>query len=376
MRNRVLALALAGLPTVAHAQAPARRVVASQVDSIARAALQPGRVPGLSIAVVRGSDTLVMAGWGMADLENRVPAGPQTVYRIGSITKQFTAALILIAERDGHLGLDDSLQQYVPGFPTPGGRVSIRHLLTHTSGIPSYTSLGPAWRAAMRLDLSEDSLLGLIRSRPPDYSPGQRFLYDNSGYYLLGMILERTLGRPYPDLVLERLVNPLGLRATGYCYTWPIIPNRAQGYEPGPGALGVENADYISMALPFSAGGLCSTVGDLVAWTRALAQGRVVPDAYSRMSASGRLGDGTPTHYGFGLFADTLEGHRRIWHSGGINGFSSSLAAFPDDSLIVAVLTNSEAGNAARIGTAVARVSLGLPLPAAPQQPAGGARPD
>ena len=362
MRTRLLALALAVLPAAGRAQLPDRGVVAARVDSIARAAVASGRVPGLSIAVVRGSDTLVMAGWGLADVENGVRAGAQTVYRIGSITKQFTAALVLMAEREGRLRLDDSVQQYVPAFPTPGGRVTIRHLLNHTSGIPNYTALGATWRAVMHLDLSEDSLLGLVRRRPPDFRPGERFQYSNTNYFLLGTILERVYGRPYAELVRSRLTEPRRLRATRYCDTAPIMPDRAQGYEPGPGGRGVENAEYISMTLPFAAGGLCSTVGDLVSWTRALQEGRLLTGLYAAMTTPGRLADGAPTGYGFGLFVDTLGGHRRIWHSGGINGFSASLDAYPDDSLIVVVLTNTEARNAARIASLVARASLGLPL--------------
>ena len=363
MPRRLLALALTLLAQSVRAQLPSPALVAARVDSIARAAVESGRVPGISIAAVRGSDTLVMAGWGLADLENRVPAGARTVYRIGSITKQFTAALVLMAVHEGRVRLDDSIQQYVPGFPTPGGRVTIRHLLTHTSGIPNYTALGASWRAARRLDLSEDSLLGLVKRRPPDFRPGRRFQYSNTGYFLLGMVLERIYHLPYAELVRSRLTEPDGLSSTRYCDTAPIVRDRAQGYEPGPGGRGFENAEFISMPLAFAAGALCSTVGDLVSWTRSLQEGRLLPDLYAAMTTPGHLSDGTPTAYGFGLFVDTLGGHRRIWHSGGINGFSTSLDAYPDDGLIVAVLTNTEARNAARIAVLVARVSLGLPLP-------------
>lgn len=360
VRHTLRVVVLLGL--AAHsgrAQRPDRATLAAQVDTIARAAMAAERIPGLSIAVLRGADTVVLRGWGYAELENRVPATPQTVYRIGSLTKQFTALAILqLAEQD-RLSLDDTLQRFVPSFPTPGRRVTIRQLLNHTSGIPSYTSIGRAWLEKMRLDLPHDSLLALVRDRAPDFAPGERWLYDNTGYYLLGMVIEAAAGQPYAQYLAQHVFAPVELRATTYCDTRPIVADRAQGYRVDP--TGVVNADFISMTQPFAAGALCSTVRDLLTWQGALAGDRLLrPGGYAAMSTPGRLTNGTATGYGFGLGMTTENGHRQIGHGGGINGFSSMLSAFPDDSLIVVVLANSEDANTGRVAQRIARAAFGI----------------
>jgi len=355
----VLALAFAGR---AAAQVPPRAEVVQRVDSMVRAAMATERIPGVSVALVRGTDTLVARGWGLADLENQVPATERTVYRIGSVTKQFTALAILQLAEAGRLSLDDSIQQYVPDLRTPGGRVTLRHLLNHTSGIPSYTSLGTAWQEKMRLDLTPAELLALVQAPPPDFAPGERFLYDNTGYYLLGLVIERASGEPYARYLQEHVFTPLGLSDTRYCGTREIIPRRAQGYRSD--STGIVNADYISMAMPYAAGALCSTILDLLAWQRALSTDRLLPPGgYASMSTSGRLNSGAATGYGFGLSAGTIDGHRHIGHSGGINGFGAMLDAWPDDSLVVVVLANSEGANTQRLARNIARAALGLAVP-------------
>jgi D-alanyl-D-alanine carboxypeptidase len=348
----------------AAAQRPDRAALAARVDTLARAAIANEKIPGLSIAVVRGTDTIVMRGWGFADLEHQVPAGPETVYRIGSITKQFTALSILQLAEQGKLSLDDSLQRFVPGFPTPGRRVTIRHLLTHTSGIPSYTSIGYAWRSKMRLDMPHDSLLALVRDRAPDFAPGERFLYDNTGYYLLGMVIEAVSGQSYAQYLAQHVFGPLKLTSTSYCDTRPVIAHRAQGYQTDSSGTAV-NADFISMTQPFAAGSLCSTVQDLVTWQRALAGDRLLrAGGYVTMSTPGRLNNGSATGYGFGLGVNDVSGHRHIGHSGGINGFSSMLSGYPDDSLIIVVLANNDGANPGRVAQRIARAAFGIAEPA------------
>ena len=346
----------------ASAQQPSPTALAARVDSVVTAAMAAEHIPGVSVAVLRGADTVVMRGWGYANVELRASAGPQTAYRIGSVTKQFTAAAILQLIEQGKVSLDDTLQKFVPGFPTPGRRITIRQLLNHVSGIPSYTSIGRAWQSKMRLDLSQDSLLALVRDRTPDFAPGERFLYDNTGYYLLGMVIESASGQSYPQYLADHIFVPLGLRGTSYCETRQLIENRAQGYQSD--SAGVANADFISMGQPFAAGSLCSTVGDLVAWQRALAGDRLLrAGSYAQMSTPGRLNNGSATTYGFGLGMNQFEGHRHIGHSGGINGFSSMLSAYPDDGLIIVVLANSENANTGRIAQRIARAALGIAAP-------------
>ena len=337
----------------------------TRLDSLARSFLAERATPGLSVFVLRRTDTLLLRGYGFADLENDVPATPRTVYRIGSLTKQFTAALVMQSVREGRIALDDTLQRFLPAFPTRGYRVTIRHLLTHTSGIRSFTSL-PETRRTLRLDVPHDSTIATIAAQPFDFPPGERYLYNNSGYFLLGSILELSSGLPYDRLVRERLAGPLTLEDTRYCFVQPLVSRRASGYQRT--GAGFVHAEFNAMAQPFAAGGLCSTVLDLVRWTRALWAGRVVPSAdVIAMATPARLTNGPSTRYGFGLGVDSFEGHRRVMHAGAIDGFTSVLAHFPDDTLTIAILTNSQDATPGQLLDGLARLALGVALPSAPR---------
>jgi len=357
--------------SIASAQPPraSRAAIARAADSLAESALRRGPVAALSIAVVRGADTIVMKGYGSADLENDVPATTQTVFRIGSITKQFTSAAVMRLVEQGKIGLDDDVTKYIPNYATHGRRILVRHLLNHTSGIPSYTDVGAAFGRRARLDLAHDSLLAIVRDDSLQFEPGTHFYYNNTGYYMLGMIIERVTGKPYGDHVRETLFGPLGLASTVYCSSAPLIKHRAHGYDRA--STGLVNTEFLSMNLPYAAGSLCSTAGDLVAWTRALHAGRVVNAAsLTAMTTPVKLPSGRPMTYGFGLGVDTLGSHRRVAHGGGINGFISHLAHYPDDSLTIAVLANTAPAPSDRIAENIARVAFGMPLRAAPERPA------
>ena len=369
MRNHAFSVVTLSLSLIipaatSTAQRPTRAAVQRTVDSLVSNALKEGPLAAMSVAVVRGKDTIVMKGYGLADVENDVAATPQTVYRIGSITKQFTSAAVLQLVEQGKVSLDDSIGKHLPGVPAGWRGVPVRQLLNHTSGIPSYTSAGPRWASRMRLDLPHDSLLGIIANDSMDFASGSQWRYNNTGYYLLGMLIERVTGRSYADVVRDQLAAPLGLRATTYCDTKPIIKRRAQGYQVGPDDKLI-NADPISMMQPFSAGALCSTVGDLVAWQRALGAGRVVkPASYTSMITP--EGSASGSRYGYGLAVDTLGGRSRVQHGGGINGFNSMLAYYPADTLSIAVLGNTNGPWVDRVAANVARAALGVPLVAPP----------
>ncbi len=355
----VLLRGVAGLA----AQEPSRTALVARLDSIAGAPVKGGAVAGMAVAVVKGRDTLLFKGYGLSDLENQVPVTPQTVFRIGSITKQFTSSAVMQLVEQGRIGLDDEITRYLPTFPTHGHRILVRHLLNHTSGIPSYTDIGPSFGRVARLDLAHDSLLAIVAPDSLMFEPGTHFYYNNTGYFMLGMILEHVTGQKYGDYLAERLFTPNGLTQTTYCDTRKLIPHRAQGYDRTP--AGPVNTGFLSMDLPFAAGSLCSTVGDLVSWTRLLSSGAIVGAAsYRQMTTPVALPSGRPMNYGFGLTSDSVGDHRMIAHGGGINGFISQLAYFPQDSLTIAVLANTSPAPSGAVAEAIARTVLGVPPPA------------
>ncbi len=340
------------------AQAPRLARLAARIDSGARALIASKATPSVAVAISRGGRTVYSKAFGKADLEQNVAAAPTTVYRIGSITKQFTAAAILSLVEDGRISLDDQLSKFFPDWPAAGRGVTVKQLLNHTSGIRDYTVI-PRWPRLMALPLPRDSMLALFRDEPMDFAPGTDWRYDNSGYYLLGVIIERVTGEDYAAYLGRRLLRPLGLKATQYCTNSSLIPSRAPGYNVVAG--GFTNAAPINVDQAFAAGALCSTADDLLAWTRGLQGGRVItPASYRLMTTPIPLPNGKDQQYGFGLGVGRLAGHRVISHNGGINGFNAQMANYPDDSLIVAVLVNVESREADRFERMVSQWALGV----------------
>ena len=333
----------------------------SRIDALAEAALAAGPVAALSIGVKRGDDLLMAKGYGLADVENDVPATAETVYRIGSITKQFTAAAVMQLVEAGQIGLDDPMTDYLPDYPMQGHEVTIRHLLTNTSGIKSYTGLA-SWRPTMKLDLTDEELLAIFSAEPFDFAPGESYRYNNSGFYLLGVIIGKAGDEPYGEYLNTRLFAPLGLPGSSYCDELRIIRGRAEGYQAVGGEL--LNDEYLSMNQPGAAGALCSTVPDLLSWTSALRAGGVVSaESYRQMATTGTLNNGSDTGYGFGLQLGSLVGRPRVAHGGGINGFSTMLAHYPEADLDVVVLSNTPGAHVPRVSETIARWALGIGVP-------------
>ena len=334
------ALPLALAASDAHAQARDRARASAVVDSLARSPVAARQVAGLAVAVVRGRDTLLARAYGSADLENDVPATVGHVFQIASITKQFTAAAVLKLVEAGKVALDDDVTRYLPDAPTQGRHVTVRQLLSHTSGIPDVAEL-PAFQAVKRRDLAPDSLIALVRGEPFYFPPGEQMRYSNTGYLLLGRLVEKVSGRPYAEYVAEELFRPAGMTASRDCDQRALIPRRVTGYDHTPS--GFQRAEFISLRIPFAAGALCSTALDLVAWSRALHGGRIVgPAAYAEMTRAPVLAGGRRTRYGLGLATGALAGRRAYHHGGDIQGFTSYLVHFPDDSLTVSVLMNTQ----------------------------------
>jgi D-alanyl-D-alanine carboxypeptidase len=333
--------------------------VARVADSLAQAFITDRAAPSVAIALVRGRDTITMRAWGKADLEQDVAATPRSVYRIGSVTKQFTSAAVMQLVEQGKVKLGDSIVTYLPNLPVTWRPVTVRQLLNHTSGIPSYTGIGAAWQRRWGEEMNPDTLVALTANLPMWFAPGTKWQYDNSGYVVLGMLIEKITGRSWGSDISERFLKPLGLDDTYNCIAAPLVPRRARGYEAeGKGWI---NTPYLAMSQPYSAGAMCSTVGDLAKWNRALNTGRVVSAAsYAQMTTP--EGAAVKSKYGFGLSLDTIAGRSMIVHGGGINGFITGNAWVPSAELSITVLANSGSAPSDKLLKQLARAALGAPL--------------
>lgn len=357
IRLGLAALVCAGTARAQIATPQARAVFTTRVDSLVHAYMAESHAPGVSVAVIRGRDTLLMAGFGLADIAAHRPATPAMIYEIGSNTKQFTSAAIMRLAEEHKLSIDDDLSKYLPQIPLHGNRVTIRQLLTHTSGIRSYTEV-EAWRAHWAEDLTPDSIMGFVAKDTFDFAPGTRFKYDNSGYILLGMVIEKVSGEPYAKYLESQFFTPLGLTHTSYCPSHTKDPAFASGYSKKDD--GVVPHEYLSLTQPYAAGSLCSTVGDFVTWQRDLAGGKVVsPESFTLMTTAATLNDGEHIRYGFGLFPGEMLGHKNFSHSGGIPGFTTMAYDFPDDTLNVVVFSNYDGASPAFLAGNIARIAYG-----------------
>jgi len=359
---RLLTVLLLGATTAAGAQPlPAPAAVRRIADSLTRAFVAERGAPGVAVAVVRGKDTLLLQGYGMADIENEAPATARSVFRIGSVTKQFAAAAVMQLVEQGNLRLDGPIGEHLPQLPETWKPVTVRQLLNHTSGIPSYTSLGPVWAARWGEEMVPDTIVALTSGKPFDFAPGTSWSYNNTGYVLLGMLIEKATGRSWGDDVIERFAKPLGLSDTRNCMNEPVIPRRADGYENKDGAW--VNTKYLAMSQPFAAGALCSTVGDLVRWNRALHTGKVVSaESYRMMTTAEGAASRGARQYGFGLGVDSVAGRKAISHGGGIHGFITANTWVPSAELSVTVLSNSGSAKSGELLRKLAHAALGVPL--------------
>ena len=364
MRNRILRLGvvpavLLALILSTSVLSQSRSELLARIDERVETTMERDHIVGTSIGVKKSGEVIVAKGYGYADLENDVRATEHTVYRIGSISKQFTAASVMKLVEAGQLRLDDELTEFLPDYPTAGHKITIDRLLNHTSGIKGYTEM-QAFGEVMRDDLSQEELIALFSAEPFEFAPGEKYQYNNSAYYLLGVIIEKVTGQTYEEYLHENIWEPLGMLESHYLDNSPIVRNRAEGYEFREGR--VVNDDPLSMRLPYSAGSLGSSVFDLFTWQAALQSNRVVSEgSYERMITHGTLEGGKKLTYGYGLSIGEMEGHRKISHGGGINGFRTHLSYYPDDDLTVIVLSNTGSANPAVLESEIARAVLGIP---------------
>jgi D-alanyl-D-alanine carboxypeptidase len=360
VKRTILASVLTLFCAVVQAQAPSDQEIAKRMDVLAKEALSRP-VAGISVAVAREGKVIFARGYGFANLEHTVAVTPNTVFHIASISKNILAAVILQLADQGKLRLDDGVTRYVPEAPTHGRHVTVQELLNHTSGIYSFTSL-PEAENNERLDLTHDQVIGLFKDKPLDFEPGTRWQYDNSAFYLAGMVVERVTKQEYGEYAREHIFKPLGMNSASLCDARMVVPHLASGYEVDRGKL--VNAAFLSWKLPWAAGAVCATAEDLLKWQAALDSGSVLSaSSLKLMRTPTTLNDGTLIDYGLGTRLGSVDGHRMFGHTGSGGGFNSLLESLPDDHLTIVVLMNTGygAGPSLALGRASARAMLGLP---------------
>lgn len=319
---------------------------ADAIDNYIQSRIRSLHIPGLSLAIVRNGQIIKARGYGFADLQLNVPATDATVYELGSVTKQFTAAAIMMLVEEGKVSLDNSITKYFPDAPAAWQHITIRHLLTHTSGIQNHVAV-PGYLGAFRTNLmlettpARDELLKMFFQLPLEFEPGETWAYDNTGYYLLGIIIETASGKSYWQFLDERIFRPLGMNATRNTDPKLLLPHRASGYEWVSDHF--ENRPVLLPSIAFSAGSLLSTVEDLAKWDAALYTEKLLKrSTLEQMWTSTNTRDDmtAPFSYGFGWFVESYHGHRLVEHAGGTPGFSTVIYRFIDDRFTVIILTN------------------------------------
>ncbi len=302
------------------------------------AGVQSGETPGVSVLMARNGQIIYQKGFGYADVGNRVPVTPETKFRIGSITKQFIASAILRMQEEGKLSVEDKLSKFVPGFPR-GDEVTIRHLLTHTSGIRSYTGR-PGFLKYVTMPVTPAALVDTIKSYPYDFNPGDRYLYNNSGFFLLGYIIEKISGLSLADYLEDSLFKPLGMNNTGVYTVTRLLENEAYGYDRD--SMNIVKALNWDMTWAGGAGALYSTAQDLYTWNEAVFNGKVLSaESMAAAFTPVVLNSGEKIEYGFGWSLSDYRGSNFISHGGGLHGFLSYIARQPEEKTTVVVLCNS-----------------------------------
>ncbi len=315
---------------------------------------------GCAALVAMNGQVIYRKAFGMADLELNVPMQPEMVFRIGSITKQFTAIAILQLMEQGKLSLQDEITRFIPDYPMQGHSITVEHLLTHTSGIKSYTNV-PEFQKFIRTDMKSEEVIDLIKSKPMEFAPGTKWNYNNSGYFLLGYIIEKVSGKTYQEYLQENFFSPLGMTSSCYGNDTEIIKWRASGYQPGK--EGAVNSDFMSMLLPYAAGSIMSTVDDLYKWNRAVHSYKLVKKETLDMAHTAyKLKDGKSTGYGYGWSLSELQGNPTIEHGGGINGYLTSSVYLPDEDVFVALFSNSNGKAPEFSSLKMAALAIGKPL--------------
>lgn len=326
----------------------------ARVDSLLRLTFTADG-PGAVFLVVKSGEPIYRKAFGLSNLELGVPMIPENVFEIGSMTKQFTAVAVLLLEEQGKLRLDDPITKFIPDYPTNGKIITVHHLLTHTSGIKSFTSM-KSLRAIERQDLSPKELLDFFKNEPIDFEPGAEFKYNNSGYVILGYLIELVSGQSYADFVQEQIFQKLGMNASQYASHSQVIPNRAYGYHQKDDYV---NKNYVSLSLPYASGSLMSTVDDLLIWNEALKRNRLLkPETKAKLFTNYSLNNGEKTNYGYGWHIASIVENPSYEHGGSIFGFKSMAVYLPDQDIYVVGLSNCDCNSPTALTRMIAEFAM------------------
>jgi CubicO group peptidase (beta-lactamase class C family) len=311
------------------------------VDATVQAAMHQKRIPGLALAVMRDGRIIKAQGYGLSNIELDVPVTPESIFQSGSVGKQFTATAVMMLVEEGRVGLDDKLTKYFPEAPESWNQVTVRHLLTHTSGIKDYTNKDFDYRR----DYTEADLEKIALRLPFDFAPGEKWSYSNSGYMVLGFLIHRVTGKFYGDFLQERIFGPLGMTTTRIISEQDIIPHRSAGYRLVKGEL--KNQEWVNPTLNTTAdGSLYFSILDLAKWDAALYTERLLKrSSLEEMWTPVKLNDGKTYPYGFGWRIAEMNGHRLVEHAGAWQGFTTGISRYLEDRLTVVALTNLDSNH-------------------------------
>jgi CubicO group peptidase (beta-lactamase class C family) len=348
-RKHPLGVALIGLATLMMSAPSALAQDVDRIDRVIQNSVEQGEFSG-SVLVARDGQILFDRGYGSANREWSIANDGDTVFRLGSLSKQFTAVAIMLLHERGAVALDAPLKTYIPDAPAAWDAITVRHLLTHTAGVPDFTRLDD-YEELKTQPATVTSLIARFRDRPLAFEPGSGFAYSNSGYILLTAVIERASGVPYADFVSRNLFEPLGMAASGYDNAATVLPRRATGYVPT--ADGVFNAPFVDMSIPQGAGGLYSTTHDLLKWEQGLFSGQLLqPESLELLTKPLR------NNYAFGLISTEQGNQRIISHSGAIEGFNTYMAHAADGTTVV-VLGNLNGPGPDKLGPALMTLAHG-----------------
>lgn len=339
-----------------HAVSYAQNLEAN-IDSLLRAKY-PSNAPGAVFLIAKNGHVIYKKAFGLANLELNVPMKPDNVFEIGSMTKQFTAISILMLMENGKLDLDDPITKFIPDYPTNGNKITIHHLLTHTSGIKNFTSMREL-NTISKNDLTPSELIDFFKNQPMDFSPGEKFKYNNSGYAILGYIIETISGQSYADFVVENIFKKLEMKTSQYASHSEVIQNRASGYQNKDGYI---NSREISFTLPYASGSLMSTVDDMFKWQEAIKNNSLISKETAEKAFTNYiLNNGEPINYGYGWHIKTIAGIPDREHGGEIFGFKSMGVYIPGLDIYVVGLNNCDCNSPTKITRDIAELVIDKP---------------